>query len=460
MRTSNSVTMLYKTALLFLTGAGILFSGCVSNHETPPPDLPFVTGQVVTVDQVKALYSQELAKPWQQRVPVEISSDWTLRGVITASDKKDGNLYKEAYLQDGTTGLRMVFDATSGLYAGDSVLVNVKGLWLGDYGNFIQMGSAPYTDDSGNLRVSGFNMDQHIKKISTGHATVPVKATIQQVKSAAWLGRLVRLEEVQFDDDETGRSWADAMADPPAAANRDLVDCSGKSIIVRTSGYASFAGETLPAGKGSIVGIVTVFNSDYQLVVRDYSEVQMNGNRCGYVPQPQGAPLESLSENFNKFADNATIYINGWQNLASAGGRLWLAKLFSGNAYAQATGYNSGLTSMVTWLVTNPVTLSTPKVLTFESAKAYWAHTGDHQPLELLFSTDFNGNNLTTATWTPLTGGRLAQKSDPDHTFIPSGNILLPVQAGKSGTVAFRYSGSSSESTTFRIDNIVIKPAE
>lgn len=36
---------------------------------------------------------------------------------------------------------------------------------------------------------------------------------------------------------------------------------------------------------------------------------------------------------------------------------------------------------------------------------------------------------------------------------------MLPVEAGKSGVVAFRYTGSGSESTTYRIDNIVIKPA-
>ncbi|HNZ67792.1 MAG: DUF5689 domain-containing protein [Prolixibacteraceae bacterium] len=443
---------------LFLTGFLFLLA-CVDNNEEPPPDIPFRAGQVVTVDQVKALYSQELAKPWKERHPVQIMEDWALRGVITASDKRDGNLYKEAFIQDATTGLRMVFDATSGLYIGDSVVVNVKGLFLGDYGNFIQMGSEPYTDDSGNLRVSGFNMDTHVQKLSVGNSTIPLTATISQVKSAAWLGKLVKFNDVQFDDSEIGRTWAEGLADPPEAANRKLVDCSGKNIIVRTSGYASFANEILPPGKGSITGVVTVFNSDYQLLVRDYSEVAMTGNRCGYVPQPQGTPVESLSQDFETFKDNATIYISGWQNLATAGGRLWLAKLFSGNTYAQATGYNSGLSSMVTWLVTNPITLSSQKVLTFETAKAYWAHTGDHFPLDVLFSTNFNGNNLTSATWVPLTGGTLAQKADPDHTFINSGNVMLPVEAGKSGVVAFRYTGSGSESTTYRIDNIVIKPA-
>jgi hypothetical protein len=436
--------------------SGLSMTACVDNNETPPPATQFQPGEIVTIDQVKSLYAAELAKAWQERKPVLITNNWAVRGTVTASDKKDGNLYKEAYLQDGTTGLRMLFDATSGLYIGDSIIVNLKGLYLGDYGNFIQLGSEPYTDESGNLRVSGFNMDNQILKISTGNARNPQVVSVKQIKSSTWLGKLVTLENVQFEDTETGKTWADGLADPPAAANRNLSDCSGNTIIVRTSGYASFANEMLPSGKGSITGILSVFNSDYQLTVRDFSEIRLNGDRCGYIPQPLGTPVETLSQNFNSFANDAGIYITGWQNLAQTGGRTWLAKLFSGNTYAQATGYNSGLTKMVCWLITNPITISTQKVLTFQSAKAYWAHTGNNLPLQVLFSTDYNGSNLTTATWTTLSP-ILATKNDADHTFINSGNVNLPVQPGKSGVIAFRYTGSSTESTTFRIDNIEVK---
>ncbi len=431
------------------------FRSCINPNDIPPPEVPFVTGEMVTVDQVKALYAAELAKSWQERKPVLIDKNWTLAGIVTASDKKDGNFYKEAYIQDNTTGLRMLFAATSGLYTGDSILVNVKGLYLGDYGNFIQLGGEPYTDASGNFRVSGCNMDNQVLKISAGNRKSAQLATIRQVKSAGWLGKLVKLENVQFEDTETGKTWADGLADPPAAANRVLEDCSDNRIIVRTSGYASFANEILPAGKGSLTGIITVFNSDYQIVVRDLAEVQLSGERCGYVPQPLGQPVETLSQNFESFKNDATIYIAGWQNIAQAGGRLWLNKLFSGNGYAQATAYNSGLAKMVAWLITNPVNISTQKVLQFQTAKAYWAHTGNNHPLEVLFSTDYNGTNLASATWTTLPAV-LVQKNDPDHTFIGSGNVNLPVQQGKSGVVAFRYTGSNTESTSSRIDNIVI----
>lgn len=449
----TTVNTFYK--MLFISLLATVLS-CIDNNEIPPPAQNFSTGEIVTVEKVKSLYSAEMAKAWQQRKPVEIKDNWTLRGVITASDKKDGNLYKEAFIQDGTTGLRMLFDATSGLYIGDSVLVNVKGLFLGDYGNFVQLGSVPYTDASGNLRVSGFNMDSQIFKIAIGKTKKPETVTIKQIKSSAWLGKLVKLENVQFDDNETGKTWADVMADPPASANRTLTDCSGSSLIVRSSGYASFAGAVLPAGKGSVTGIVTVFNSDYQLIVRDISEVALSGDRCGYVPQPLGSPVDALSQNFDSFANDASILIQGWQNIAQVGGRTWLAKLFSGNVYAQSTGYNSGLTKMVTWLISPPVSVSVQKVLTFQTAKAYWAHTGTNKPFEVLYSADYNGSNLATATWTPLSA-TLAQKNDADHTFINSGNINLPVVAGKSIVLGFRYTGSNTESTTYRIDNITVK---
>jgi len=455
-KTMKMKTKIFQGAAII---AGLLiFSSCVDNNETPPPVKEFVHGEIVTVQQVKALYDDQLAiDDYTQRQPVEITDDWALYGIITASDKKDGNFYKEAYIEDASGGLRMVFESTSGLYIGDSVIVNVKGLYVGDYGDFWQLGAAPYFEEDGDIRVSGMNMDKYCKKTSINNPTQPVTLTITQAKNTSYLGSLVKLDGVQFSDEMAGLTWADA--EELTTENRTLEDCADKTIIVRTSGYASAAGDPLPTGKGSMTGIVTIFSGTYQFIVRDFDEVDMTGERCGYVPQPLGTPVETLSENFGGFADNATIYISGWQNLATAGGRLWLAKVYSGNPYAQATGYNSGLTSMVTWMITRPVILSTQKVLTFQTSKAYWEHTGTNVPMEVLFSTDYDGTNITTATWNPLTAV-LPQKTDADHEWINSGNVNLPVMAGQSGVIAFKYTGSDIESTSYRVDNIIVSSAK
>jgi len=431
---------------------------CDYNNETAPPVVEFTYGNIVTVQQVKALYDDQLAiSDYTLRVPVEITDDWALKGIITASDKIDGNLYKEAYIEDATGGLRLIFNSTSGLFIGDSVIVNVKGLYMGDYGNFWQLGSEPYHEDDGDIRVSGMDVADHVLKISVDNPTYPVVATITQAKSTAYLGKLVTLNDVQFTDEMNGLDWADATT--LTTENRDLEDCNSKSIVVRTSGYAYFAGTALPTGKGSVTGIVTVYNGTYQFIVRDYSEVSMTGNRCGYVEQILGDPVETLSQNFNSFATGATIYITGWQNLAQVGSRLWAAKSYSGKTFAQATGYGSGLTKMVTWLITQPVTISSQKTLTFTSTYYQWAHTSTNYPVEVLFSTDYDGTNLATATWTTLTC-TLATKTDVAETFINSGNVSLPIASGKSGVIAFKYTGSSTESTSYRIDDVSVTSAK
>ncbi len=443
----------YYTGLIIVIAA--LFSGCVDNNEYDPPIVEFKADTIVTVQQIKALYAGQLAiNDYKLRVPVEITHAWSLRGVITASDKTDGNLYKEAFVQDATGGIRLIFNSTSGLYTGDSVIVNMKGLYIGDYGNFWQVGSVPYNSD-GSLRVSGMDMDKQILKTSVHNPTYPDTITISQAKSASYLGRLVTLKNVQFTDEAVNRTYADVVSDPPETVNRDLMDCEKKKIIVRTSGYSSFAGETIPDKNGIMTGIITIFSGDYQFIIRDFKEVKLTNDRCMPGVPELGAPVETVSQNFSSFSNNAEILISGWQNIAQYGDRDWQAKIYSGETYAQATGYRSNLTSMVSWLITQPVTISSQKILSFETAKAYWTHLGSNQPFQVFYSTNYTGKNLVTATWIPI-NCVLAGKNDSDYDFISSGNINLPAENGRSCVIAFKYSGSNTESTTYCIDNIFV----
>lgn len=450
-------TIYFPGIFIFLM---ILPAGCADNNETPPPDVKFESGNIVTVQQVKALYDDQLAiADYTKRIPVEVTENWALYGIITASDKKDGNLYKEAFIQDATGGLRLLFESTSGLYIGDSVIVNLKGLYIGDYGDFWQVGGEPYVDAGGSIRVSGMVMDKQIMKTSINNPTYPVTAAITQIKSTAYLGKLVKLDNVQFADDEIGKTYADYALNPPGSANRYIMDCNKNQIIIRTSGYASFASDTITDLKGTITGILTKFSSDYQLLIRDFKEVKLSDERCTPGIPDLGLPVETLNQNFQSFANNAAVVIPGWQNIAQYGGRNWQAKYFSGNTYAQATGYYSNLSNMVTWLITQPVTITTQKVLSFQTAKAYWLHTGTHLPFQVFYSTNYTGKNLVTATWIPITA-ILAGKADADNTFINSGIINLPVENGKSCVIAFRYTGSDTESTSYRIDNILVTTAK
>jgi hypothetical protein len=54
----------------------------------------------------------------------------------------------------------------------------------------------------------------------------------------------------------------------------------------------------------------------------------------------------------------------------------------------------------------------------------------------------------------------LAGKTNSNYEFVNSGSINLPVESGKSCVIAFKYTGSDTESTNSCIDNIVISTAK
>ena len=58
------------------------------------------------------------------------------------------------------------------------------------------------------------------------------------------------------------------FANADATTNRTLLDANGNSILVRNSNYSSFRGETLPAGTGDVMGILSSFNGTWQLLLR------------------------------------------------------------------------------------------------------------------------------------------------------------------------------------------------
>jgi hypothetical protein len=166
-------------------------------------------------------------------------------------------------------------------------------------------------------------------------------------------------------------------------------------------------------------------------------------------------PVASLNEAFDSALNYEEINFIGLTNNAVAGTRKWQGKEYSGNLYAQATGYNSSLDYMEAWLVTPPViNTAGDKTLNFKSAKAYWAST-TLTPMTVMVSTDYDGTNFETATWTTI-DPIIAVESSADNAWIESGDFSLASYVGNV-SVAFKYEGSNSESTSYRLDDIVIE---
>lgn len=264
-----------KKQPILLTLAGLLFllGACLKDDLEVPKPKEIPVGTVITIDDLRNLFQGE---------KIKFDTDISIHGVITM-DGSSGNIYREAYIQDATGAINLRIQSPGGLYQGDSVRVNLRNTILGSYQQMLQLDSV--------------HVDNNVTKLATLVAVEPLLLDIPNLLAsgpAQYQGRLVKLENVQFDKAELGKTFANK--EKQLAESRMLADCQGSQVIVRTSGYAKFADQQVPQGNGTFIGILTQYGRDMQLYIRDMSEIQMNEERC---PTP-GESMNPVSVAFIK----------------------------------------------------------------------------------------------------------------------------------------------------------------
>lgn len=423
--------MKMKNISILVLLAGLLGLGTVScepEYDTPPvATIP--EGQLINIDTIWHWYAANGS--------MSITEDYSLYGVVT-TDESSGAFYKEVYIKDDSRAIRLRLTSSSSLTIGDSIRVYLKGTYIDNYSGLMQLDSV--------------DPDENIIIQSNGNTITPLNLNIGDLTATETIGttdfltyqsQLVQLQDVEMTGNSLGTTWADEVNQ--LAVNLELTDCFGSTVLVRTSGYANFAGDAVPEGNGIFIGVVGVFDPDVQLYVRTPDELILTGNRC-----TGGAPL--LSKDF----EDGVATSGGWQNLQVNGGAAvsWetgtQAAQF-GSYYGQISNYNgSGNDACETWLVSPSVDLSgtTAPYLNFWNAYNY---TGD--ALEVYVSTNYSGSgDPTVATWTQLS----PTLSTGGWDWVDSGNMDLSSYISPSTYVAFVYTGGSSNGSTWEIDEIKI----
>ncbi len=249
-----------KSAKIITATLLVLLAGC--GKELDSPEARLLDGnQKLTIAQLRQLY---------QNSDVLFTGDQHFFGVIT-TDERSGNFYRSHYVQDPTGAINIRVDNGIDFLEGDSVRISLKGARLSAYNNMLQ--------------IDGLIYGKNIVRQARGRSLVPRPVTVTQILAGGMQGQLIRLQGVQFLPAELNRTYADAANQ--SSQNRELTDCDGNRIIVRTSGFADFAGTRVSQGNGSLVAIVSVFGTTWQLLLRNLDEVNMSGTRC----TPEGTPL-------------------------------------------------------------------------------------------------------------------------------------------------------------------------
>ena len=153
--------------------------------------------------------------------------------------------------------------------------------------------------------------------------------------------------------------------------------------------------------------------------------------------------------------DNTILDLEGWTNMAETGTVVWKNQIYQDNGYAEFTSYQSSDAVSVGWLISPSINMDehTGEKLVFQSAQSYVSSVNNK--LEVFVSTDFDGTNFSTATWTPITA-KLPTTDATYFEFMESGVIDLSSYTGNLH-VGFKVTGSGTNTTldgSYQIDNV------
>ena len=396
---------------------------------------------VVSIADLKARYASTIASNGY----VKIEEDMQIKGVVTGNDYA-GNIYQQIPVQD-ETGALVVGVSASALHGflpeGQEILIDLKDLYIGGYGEQCQIGSvytSPNTGKTGIGRMDRYTWQKHFRLI--GEADVakadalaedfdPSKLTDASYMEAN-AGKLMTIRRVSFLNADGKSVFAPddgSVALTSNCANRALREYSSKNIVVRTSTYADFAQEIIPEGTKDIKGIFTRYYDTWQILLRSTDD----------ITDSQTAALEGLFDSQGDFViedkqlPEELTYIWTWSG--SYG--------MKASAYLNNTNYASE-----SWLISPVIDLSqlTSATLTFQQAGNFFSDM--QADCSVLVSTD-------RQDWTPLTVEGWPEGNS--WTFYDS-TADLSAYAGQSQVyIAFRYTSSDMKAGTWEVRNVVVE---
>lgn len=420
----------YKIYTLLTLAAVLTLSACKKKFDEPAPPASLPSGNVITIDSIKKQYAAYYSPTNTPSSAFKFKDDATLYCTVTA-DEASGNLYKSVFVRDNTGAIQLKLMNAGGLAVGDSIMLNLNGVILNDYGKLIQLDS--------------IDLERKIRKISSGRTVLPTKVTMLDLISnlPKWESKLIRLDTVEFDNGSKNQPYADAVN--KVSIDHILRNAGGQSVIVRSSGYANFAAAKIPCGKGSLVAIVGQYNGAIQLTLRSATEVTFAGGNCPIL-------MKNFNDNIGSGGWTVAYPAGSGTNTPNPNGPInWTIGSFSGRYYAMISNYIGGSNKACeSWLLSPALNLSATSnpVLNFNNAYKF---TGP--PIQALISTNYTtGTDPTTATWTPFT----FSLSTGNYVWANSGNIPLTAYKQNNVTIAFKYTGTSTTGSTWQIDDVAI----
>lgn len=442
----------------------ITLSSCIQSEDYDLPDVEVEEPNIIPnsdILAVKSAYDQS-----GEKIFTFDEDDTTIIDAYVTSSDEAANFYKTLIIQDKNE------NPSSGI----EVLIDLRAYFTKfNFGRkiYIKMAGLSVTNDEGKYKI-GYNSRNEVESIpeslidyfifrSAVTAEIIPKFINLTDFSNNLIGVYVQIKNVQFRNDEIGKTYAGEKYDE-FDGERALIQCDNQlTTIISTSTFSDFKSNLLPTKRGDLSAVLTKdYSSEkFILVLNNISFVDfVEEDRC----DPNFLYCEGISENNKKlvfFEDFENINKTGdldelgWKNVnVNFGKEKYKKGTFDNNNYMRISGYNSEENPLEAWLVTPVINFDnyTNEILTFETKASYDQGT----ILTVWVSVDLT-ENIKEATWQQLDVKISVGPSGTYGTeYVSSGKINLGCLSGEVN-IGFRYIGSDPGITTsYDIDNVKI----
>ncbi|MBE6256070.1 MAG: hypothetical protein E7105_11295 [Prevotella sp.] len=287
----------------------LTFTACIDEHDEPPADadagiysLTSVGDVNITIADLKTRFHSKMTA---NNTYTKVLEDLVFEGTVVGNDIT-GNLYQKLCLSeltpDGAVQSIYLSIKCTNLYSffpvGCTVRVNLKGLWIGNYGYVPTIGT-PYKTSAGNMRLGVMLLQDcrtHVQLVQGPDEAVKSKLLTPKAVDATWLGNdgnknvnntpMLATMEGTFSEADGERIFAPNVSetedplngyDAGYARNRTF-KVGKKSVLVRTSTRNEISNAVIPSGRVRITGILTYYGSDWQFQMRSLADLEVLGD--------------------------------------------------------------------------------------------------------------------------------------------------------------------------------------
>jgi hypothetical protein len=395
-----------------------------------------------------------------------------IEAYVNSSDER-GNFFKIVYLQTlgaNPIGFSIAIDKTTlfgaNFYPGKKVYISLKDLYGARVQGALALGAEYRASETAPITVGRIGEAQYTNFVMPSCSEVSEEQLVRYLSIAealkdANLNTLIELKNVQFASAYVGGTYFDEkdLANTAGGAtNRDLVDLADNKVVLRTSSFANFSGNKIPANSGSVRGILTKFNGVYQFVVRSGDDIKLTEPRLEKPPVAVDFRA-AFTENFESYTVGATTF-PPYVNTQTVGTRFWSVKNFSSNNYIEMTSYtgSGGVAATSQFII--PVNFDAASTFSFDkeirymagvALKVYYVTAENYNPSRELDPTKFVDitSSFTGLTY-PTTG-------NSQNNFTTAGTYNIPANLTGNGYFILEYIGNTTVTTTIQVDNISVK---